>query len=116
MVKDLRWSLAGGGEAGTAIPRMDRLLAALDQALDPRALAGVWQQGETGADGKVTLKINILKNRPDVAGRVSGLVTQGLSPVLWGLGAPHGVFMDGAQKPDLEWGESDYGGGRRPWE
>ena len=35
------------------------------------------------------------------------MVSQGLSPALWGMGAPYGVFTDGVPKPAAEWGGFD---------
>ena len=87
-----------------AVPGMDRVLAALDCLTHPDALLGVFPQGK-GGDGKpLTLRISIRKNRTDVSGPVDALISQVVSPALWGFDSPYQIFIDGTPPPQAERG------------
>ena len=102
--EQLRVHLEPAAGSTVGVPGIGRALAALDQALAPEAIVAVHQQGAIKQDGMVTLKLHIRKNRADVAATAGGIVTQIISPALWGLDAPYSIFMDGSPKPEGERG------------
>ena len=48
----------------------------------------------------MTLRIAIKKHRQDVAKLADGLITQVISPTLWGVDSPYQVFIDGSARPE----------------
>ena len=82
------------------LKRLDRVLAALDHALSPEAVQGVFVQGKADRDTPLTLRIVIKKHRQDAAKMANGLIAQVISPTLWGVDAPYQVFVDGSARPE----------------
>ena len=74
------------------VPSMGPAVEALKEALAPERLISVQRQGHK------TLKININRSFMGPMAVISGLVTEGIGPVLLGTEASYSLYIDGAPK------------------